>query len=128
MSQESSESSESNESNDQGGLNGSNGLDNKVLCKVYRSERQQGAYLYTTLDQGLEPVPGLLLSKLGDLTEAMSLLLESSRKLANADIDTVMAALRDDGFYLQMPPGHAASFEASLAALVANPSAKQKLS
>ena len=69
-----------------------------MLCKIYRSERQQGAYLYTTLDQGLEPVPGLLLSKLGDLTEAMSMLLEPSRKLANADTETVMTALRDDGF------------------------------
>ena len=115
----------SQESNDQGG---SSGLDGKVLCKIFRSERQQGAYLYTTLDQGLEPVPGLLLSKLGDLTEAMSMLLEPNRKLANADSEVVIAALRDDGFYLQMPPGHAASFEASLAALVANPSAKQKLS
>ncbi len=99
-----------------------------MLCKIYRSERQQGAYLYTTLEQGLEPVPGLLLTKLGDLTEAMSILLEPGRKLANANIETVMTALRDDGFYLQMPPGHAATFEASLAALVANPSAKQKLS
>ena len=99
-----------------------------MLCKIYRSERQQGAYLYTTLEQGLEPVPGLLLTKLGDLTEAMSIMLEPGRKLANANVETVMTALRDDGFYLQMPPGHAATFEASLAALVANPSAKQKFS
>lgn len=103
-------------------------MSEKIMCKVYRSERQQGAYLFTTMEQDLEPVPALLLAKLGDLVEAMTLLLEPSRQLANANEETVMTALRDDGFYLQMPPGHAATLEASLAALVANPSAKQPLS
>lgn len=94
-------------------------MNKKIICKIYRSQRQPGAYLYTTFEQGLEPVPALLLAKLGDLSEAMSLLLEPDRKLANADVDAVMSQLHDNGFYLQMPPGHAATQETMLANMVA---------
>ena len=41
---------------------------------------------------------------LGELTEVMSLVLEPSRKLANADVLVVMEELKTTGFYLQMPP------------------------
>lgn len=95
-------------------------MNEKILCKIYRSERQPGAYLYTTFDQALEPVPALLLSKLGDLSEVMSLVLEPNRQLANADINSVMSQLHDQGFYLQMPPGHAATEETLLANMVAS--------
>ncbi|MBM7341100.1 uncharacterized protein YcgL (UPF0745 family) [Pantoea coffeiphila] len=35
---------------------------------------------------------------------AMLLPLDGSKKLVGADIEKVKAALRDEGFYLQMPP------------------------
>lgn len=95
-------------------------MSEKIFCKIYRSERQAGAYLYTTFDQGLEPVPPMLLGKLGELVEAMSITLESNRKLANADVKTVMSHLTDNGFYLQMPPGKIAAEETALAKLAAS--------
>ena len=81
----------------------------KIISKIYRSERPQGAYLYTRLDQGLDAVPILLKTKLQPLVEAMTLVLQPSRSLANADIDKVLSSLDETGFYLQMPPAHFAS-------------------
>jgi len=95
-------------------------MSDKVFSTVYRSEKKAGVYLFTTLDQGLEPVPELLLHQLGALSEAMTLTLESTRKLANADTQKVMAALQEQGYYLQMPPGQAAQVEAILAGIAAS--------
>ena len=76
----------------------------KVISKIYRSERHQGAYLYTCLDQGLDAVPALLKAKLRPLVESMTLVLKPGKSLANADIDQVLSSLNKSGFYLQMPP------------------------
>jgi len=81
----------------------------KIICKIYRSERQQGAYLFTCLDQGLDAVPVSLKTKLQPLVEAMTLVLQPGRSLANADIDKVLSSLDETGFYLQMPPAHSES-------------------
>ena len=48
----------------------------KIISKIYRSERHQGAYLYTCLDQGLDPVPELLKANLRPLVESMTLVLK----------------------------------------------------
>lgn len=95
-------------------------MSDKIFSTVYRSEKKAGAYLFTTMDQGLEPVPELLLHQLGELSEAMTLTLEPTRKLANADTQKVMAALNEQGYYLQMPPGQAAQVEATLAGIAAS--------
>ena len=81
----------------------------KIICKIYRSERQQGAYLFTCLDQGFDAVPALLKTKLQPLVEVMTLVLQPGRSLANADIDKVLSSLNETGFYLQMPPAHSES-------------------
>lgn len=81
----------------------------KIICKIYRSERQQGAYLFTCLDQGLDAVPALLKTKLQPLVETITLVLQPGRSLANADIDKVLSSLNETGFYLQMPPAHPTS-------------------
>ena len=81
----------------------------KLICKIYRSERQQGAYLFTRLDQGLDAVPALLKAKLQPLVESMTLVLKPGKSLANADIDKVLSSLNESGFYLQMPPADSES-------------------
>ncbi len=78
-----------------------------VLCSVFRSERKEGAYLYTPLKTGgdaLEDIPAELLRQLGALTEVMKLKLTPNRKLANADAGRVIQQLQDCGYYLQLPP------------------------
>ena len=81
----------------------------KIISKIYRSERHQGAYLYTCLDQGLDAVPALLKAKLQPLVESMTLVLKPGKSLANADIDQVLSSLNESGFYLQMPPAGSSS-------------------
>ncbi len=81
----------------------------KIISKIYRSERHQGAYLYTCLDQGLDAVPEPLKAKLQPLVESMTLVLTPGKFLANADIDKVLSSLNGSGFYLQMPPAGSSS-------------------
>ena len=76
----------------------------KVLCKVYRSARRSEMYLYVTGEQGLAPVPDALLQRFGPPELALTLALAPDRKLARVNTDEVLAALRERGWFLQMPP------------------------
>ncbi len=76
----------------------------KVLCSVYRSSRNEGMYLYVDKKEELARVPEALLQTFGKPELAMSLALYPERKLARADVNKVLEALVQTGFYLQMPP------------------------
>lgn len=76
----------------------------KVLCKVYRSARRSELYLYVTREQDLAPVPDDLLQRFGTPELALTLALAPDRKLARADAGEVLAALRERGWFLQLPP------------------------
>lgn len=76
----------------------------KVLCKVYRSARRSELYLYVTREQDLTPVPDDLLQRFGTPELALTLALAPDRKLARVDIGEVLAALRERGWFLQLPP------------------------
>lgn len=78
--------------------------DMKRLVEVFRSSREEGCYLYVDKKEGLARVPAGLLERFGKPETAMTLLLEPTRKLASANAATVLDKIRDDGFYLQMPP------------------------
>jgi uncharacterized protein YcgL (UPF0745 family) len=76
----------------------------KVLCKVYRSARRGEMYLYVTREQDLAPVPDDLLQRFGTPELALTLVLAPDRKLARVDAGEVRAALRERGWFLQLPP------------------------
>ncbi|MBI2783446.1 MAG: YcgL domain-containing protein [Gammaproteobacteria bacterium] len=76
----------------------------KVLCKVYRSPRRGELYLYVTREQDLAPVPDDLLQRFGTPELALTLALTPDRTLARANTDEVLAALRERGWFLQLPP------------------------
>lgn len=76
----------------------------KLLCDIYRSPRDEGMYLYVDKQQGLEGIPEKLQSLFGKPIHITTLLLTAEKKLARADVEKVMNALRDQGYYLQMPP------------------------
>jgi len=88
----------------------------KLICQIYRSPRQEGMYLYVDKQEGTERVPEALLAKFGVPEEAFALLLSAQRTLARADAAEVLAAIKEQGFYLQMPPS-----EAEMAAARLNP-------
>jgi len=69
---------------------------------IYKGKKKQGAYLYLIEEDDFSQIPEQLLSAMGELELVMTLELTSKRKLAQADIEQVIKALKKDGFYLQM--------------------------
>ena len=78
--------------------------DIKRLVEVFRSTREAGCYLYVDKKEGMARVPSALLERFGKAETAMTLMLEPTRKLASANAATILDNIRDQGFYLQMPP------------------------
>jgi uncharacterized protein YcgL (UPF0745 family) len=74
------------------------------ICSIYRSAKVEGMYLYVDKAEGLARVPEALLQRFGKAELAMTLLISSTRKLARADAATVLAAIAQQGFFLQLPP------------------------
>ncbi len=77
---------------------------NKVLCHIYKSPADNEMYLYVPQQEDLARVPKPLLDRFGKPQRVTTLVLTPERKLARADIGKVLAALRTQGYYLQMPP------------------------
>ena len=76
----------------------------KLITSVYRSKRKEGMYLYVEKSIGLENLPDALLKQFGIPEHSMVLVLTPEKKLANADAEKVIQAIKAEGFYLQMPP------------------------
>ena len=75
-----------------------------IKCDIYKGNKKAEMYLYVDSEQGLETVPEALMASFGELELVMSLLLTKTQKLARVDIISVIQALKDNGYYLQMPP------------------------
>ncbi len=75
-----------------------------LIVSIYRSPKREGTYLYVEKAKGLERVPEALLQQFGKPELAMTLALTAERKLARADAGKVMAAVSEQGYFLQMPP------------------------
>jgi hypothetical protein len=78
--------------------------DHRLLCSIYRSSKREGMYLYVRRDQKLDELPEALMKVFGAPAHAMDILLSAEKKLANADATKVMSEIRQQGFFLQMPP------------------------
>lgn len=78
--------------------------DDRRLVSVLRSARREGMYLYVERGAGLDKVPEALRRLFGAPEPALELLLTPSRKLARASAAEVLVAIREQGFYLQLPP------------------------
>ena len=79
-----------------------------MICAIYRSRRNEAAYVYVDHLEGLARVPESLLQELGGIDRAMTRVREPGRQLARVESATVMHAIRDQGFYLQLPPSSGA--------------------
>lgn len=79
----------------------------RITCCVYRCRKQPEMYLYLRADldpDGEDVLPIALRQRTGHLERAMELELHPGRALARVDVRSVLAALTDTGWYLQMPP------------------------
>jgi hypothetical protein len=71
---------------------------------VFRSRRNADTYLFVDHHEGFARVPEALLREFGGAERAMTLALTPERRLARAQAADVLRAIRESGFYLQLPP------------------------
>jgi hypothetical protein len=75
-----------------------------MLCTIYKSARKAQTYLFINKRDDFTDVPEPLMKTFGTPQLVTILNLATKDKLAMADIDKVKANLKEQGFYLQLPP------------------------
>lgn len=75
-----------------------------LICSIYRSSRKDEMYLYVDKRDGLDKVPDTLMNMFGKAQHVMDMPMTAERQLARVDTDKVLDGIRDQGFFLQMPP------------------------
>lgn len=75
-----------------------------MKCVIYKGRRRADTYLYIEREDDFSRVPEALLGMLGRMERVMELELAPGRTLAQADPEQVRRRLREQGYYLQMPP------------------------
>ncbi len=74
-----------------------------MYCAVYRSRRKDDAYLFLTQRGRFDHVPPGLMAIVGEPEHVMDLVLSPGRALARENVLEVMRALKEQGWFLQMP-------------------------
>lgn len=75
-----------------------------MFCAIYRSRKRRDTYLFLAVRDDFSRVPEPLLALVGETVHVMDLELTPKRRLAQADAAEVMSRLREQGWYLQLPP------------------------
>lgn len=75
-----------------------------ITCWVYRSSKKDEMYLYVAKENDFEGVPAALMSLFGTPFLVMGLELSPNRPLAREPVEKVIGNLKEQGYYLQMPP------------------------
>lgn len=80
-----------------------------MKCTVYRCSKKQEMYLYLPAQDNeevmLKALPDDLKLLTGMLTRVMQLDLSERDKLARVDVNEVRLAIKEKGFFIQLPPG-----------------------
>ena len=88
------------------------------VIEIFKGHKKEEMYLYVEQKNGLKSVPDDLLVTFGQTESVMVLLLTKDKKLARVTASDVLAAIEDQGYFLQMPPPPEALAEAQIAAMV----------
>jgi hypothetical protein len=75
-----------------------------MLCTIYKSARKAQTYLFINKRDDFTDVPEPLMKTFGTPQLVTIINLATKDKLAMADIVKVKANLKEQGFYLQLPP------------------------
>ncbi len=75
-----------------------------MFVDVFRSRRKSDTYIYLPRGAAFADLPEALQQVFGSPELALSLNLESGRQLARYSSDEILAELKAQGFFLQMPP------------------------
>ena len=75
-----------------------------MLSSVYKSIGKEYLFLYVDQQTGLDQVPLELLAEFGEPEWVLDVELHKGRTLATGDPVMVMNKIRQQGYYLQLPP------------------------
>ncbi len=75
-----------------------------IECTVYKSLKTEDLYLYLPRGTQYDDLPDGLKQLFGPHEKVMDLDLRKDRKLGREEVEVVMQALQDPGYFLQMPP------------------------
>lgn len=75
-----------------------------IICTIYKASRENELYLYVEKGNDFSELPTELMSRMGDLNEVMTLVLDINRKLARVKTKNVLAEIEEKGYFLQLPP------------------------
>jgi len=76
-----------------------------MQCYVYRSRRKLQTYLILSDKGNFQVLPESLQKLFGEPEFSFEFDLKAQKKLAQVDPDEVERNLRENGYYLQLPPG-----------------------
>ncbi|MDG0968677.1 MAG: YcgL domain-containing protein [Porticoccaceae bacterium] len=76
----------------------------KLLCDIYKGSKKEGMYIFVSREDGLSKVPDGLMVRFGAPLRVTTVVLTEDKKLARADAVAVIMDIKNQGFYLQMPP------------------------
>ena len=75
-----------------------------MLCAIYKSSKKQDTYLYVPGRDDFSKVPDTLMATFGRPIFVMIMPLKQDRTLPNVDINKLRQSIKEQGFYLQLPP------------------------
>jgi len=78
--------------------------DEMILCDAYKTASKEETYLFVDNKNGLKQVPEALLQKFPNPQLVTTFKLSPDRKMARVDAARVLQAIREQGYFLQMPP------------------------
>lgn len=84
-----------------------------MLTWVYKSARKADTYLYIDRRDDFTRVPSTLLDLMGRLDYVLEVDLSARERLARVEIGEVRSSLREQGYFVQLPPGERAPDRAS---------------
>ena len=75
-----------------------------MQCFIYKSLKKDFLYLYVPKKDDFSKVPDALISHFGEMEFLIDLELSPERKLAMEDAGKVIKSLKEQGFFVQLPP------------------------
>lgn len=78
--------------------------DLKRFCSVFKSSKKKEMYIYVDRKQDLSELPSALLSVFGEPVHVLDMILTPEKTLARVDASKVLESIKENGFFLQMPP------------------------
>ena len=79
-------------------------MTDRLFVSVLKSPRKEGMYLFVERGQDTDELPADMMGYFGKPEPVLDLVLTPDRRLARVSAPDVMAAIREQGFYIQMPP------------------------